>query len=129
MSKRKPTGESPKPTGRPSGAKNITDKAEVIASRCQKCGSTHRSQYQNTQRRDFAKAGTPFSEIIYRRCQCLDCLQWRVDSEKVYPSAEAPAHNESNEVTSEGDDTLAAEDASIPDAAETFDADGLPTNA
>lgn len=71
--------------GRPTGAKNITESADVTPSRCPKCGSSARSKYLNTQRRNFANAGTEFIAINYRRCRCLDCGQTRVDREPEYP--------------------------------------------
>ncbi|MEA2491842.1 MAG: hypothetical protein QOH21_3634 [Acidobacteriota bacterium] len=74
----------PRSPGRPAGSPNVKDAVIVQPSRCLKCGSSRRGPYQNTQRRDYRGTGTEFVEIIYRRCQCLDCEQWRVDREHVY---------------------------------------------
>lgn len=74
----------PRSPGRPPGAPNVKDVVTVEPSRCQTCGSSKRSPYQNTTRRDYRGTGTKFAEIVYRRCQCLDCEQWRIDREFVY---------------------------------------------
>lgn len=72
-----------KQRGRPQGAKNIKQVVDVEPSRC-KCGSSERTQYTNTRRKEFANAGTPFIAIIYRTCECLSCGQTRIDREPVY---------------------------------------------
>lgn len=74
-----------KKQGRPGGAKNITNVTDVEPSRCRKCGSSRRSQYRGTRRREFSGSGLPYVAVIYRRCRCLDCNQARVDREPVYP--------------------------------------------
>jgi hypothetical protein len=74
----------PKKRGRPSGAKTIKNQSEVTPSRCGQCGSSRRSDYQNTYHRDYSGAGLPFVGITYRSCRCLDCGQARRDLEKVY---------------------------------------------
>lgn len=73
--------------GRPPGAKTIKDIAEVMPSRCTKCGSSRRTEYSNTDYRDYAGAGLQFVGIYYRSCKCLDCGQSRRDLEKVYVSS------------------------------------------
>ena len=72
--------------GRPPGAKTIKDIVEVEPSRCKKCGSSNRTDYQNVYFRDFP--GLEFSRIYYRSCKCLDCGQARRDLERVYPPAD-----------------------------------------
>lgn len=69
-------------TGRPAGAKNITDTVDVDPSRCPSCGSTRRSAYYgepNVQEFAGERDGQPFNRIVRRRCQCLDCEQFRID--------------------------------------------------
>ncbi len=77
---------TPKKRGRPPGAKTIKNISEVMPSRCSKCGSSRRSDYQNTDYRDYSGAGLMFVGIYYRSCRCLDCGQSRRDREKVYDS-------------------------------------------
>ena len=70
--------------GRPKGSKNATDVVVVERSHCPKCGSSRRSE-------DWGKLvqrcaglrpdGTPYTQIVRRRCRCLDCGQVRIDKE------------------------------------------------
>lgn len=75
--------------GRPQGSKNISDVVRVEPSRCVKCGSSKRSAYANSDYRDYAGAGLPYIGMWHRRCQCVDCGQWRVDREPVYEGKQA----------------------------------------
>ena len=76
--------------GRPPGAKNIKEYAEVVPSRCPKCGSSQRSAYHNARYEDHSGQGLPFVGIHYRPCKCVDCGQARIDKEPVYECASAP---------------------------------------
>ena len=60
------------------------DMVEVQVSKCQKCGSTRRSEYHGTQTIEqafpgIASDGTEYTHTIWRRCACLDCGQHRID--------------------------------------------------
>jgi hypothetical protein len=70
--------------GRPKGAANRTyQAAKIVRSRCLKCSSSERSPYgQKTEKVINGK------RIIWRRCQCLQCGQWRIDKE-IIPLAKA----------------------------------------
>jgi hypothetical protein len=70
--------------GRPKGSTNIVARAEVTPSRCPACGSSRRTKYENSERRDYRGAGLPFIALVYRTCKCLDCGQARRDQERVY---------------------------------------------
>jgi hypothetical protein len=75
---------SRKRPGRPKGSTNIAALAEVAPSRCPACGSSRRTKYENSDRRDYGGHGLEFVAIVYRTCRCLDCGQARRDQEKVY---------------------------------------------
>lgn len=78
--------------GRPQGSKNlVVDEVHVVLTRCQKCGSTNRGRYVNP--RVSLSAGTddngrPYTRIVWRRTQCLDCGQWRDDIAREYVAAD-----------------------------------------
>lgn len=69
--------------GRPAGAKNVTETAEVTPSRCPKCGSSRRGPYRKTVEKRFT-AGTTPAGLILRRTHCLDCGQHRIDREPIF---------------------------------------------
>jgi hypothetical protein len=77
--------------GRPPGAKNIKEYADVVPSRCKKCGSSRRSPYHNARYDDHTGEGLPFVGIHYRPCKCLDCGQARIDKEPVYEASSQDA--------------------------------------
>ena len=70
--------------GRPPGAKNIREYAEVEPSRCPRCRSSRRSAYHNPRYDNYSGKGLEFVGIHYRPCKCLDCGQARIDKERVY---------------------------------------------
>jgi hypothetical protein len=51
--------------GRPPGAKNIKEYADVVPSRCSQCGSSRRSPYHNMSYQDFSGRGLEFVGIYY----------------------------------------------------------------
>lgn len=89
---------------RPKGSPNTRQIQTIPPSRCHACASTRRGLYTNRNVQDYAgmdPAGQPFTAIIRRRCQCLDCGQFRIDQTYWY----AP--------------TPPAVDQELPDEAET----------
>ncbi|WP_254512865.1 hypothetical protein [Anatilimnocola floriformis] len=80
--------KSPRSTGRPPGSPNVKEVVDVEPSRCPKCKSSERGPYLNTTRREFKGAGTPFCALLFRRCQCLNCGQIRIDRTPVYEATE-----------------------------------------
>jgi hypothetical protein len=90
---------SRKRPGRPKGSSNITTIVEVQPSRCRTCGSSRRTKYENSERRDYSGMGLEFEAIIYRSCRCQDCGQARRDQEKVYApkGTSSPLHIETEE--------------------------------
>lgn len=70
------------PKGRPKGSENTSDIVNVEPSRCKTCKSTRRGAYAgtaNVHEYSGEHDGNPFNRIVRRRCQCLDCGQWRFD--------------------------------------------------
>ncbi|QDV26928.1 hypothetical protein [Aureliella helgolandensis] len=71
--------------GRPKGSKDIQrDEVDVIGSRCKKCGSSLRTPYANDPTRMAYPGvdpitGKPYTQIVWRRTQCRDCGQHRID--------------------------------------------------
>ena len=66
------------------------------ASRCPRCGSTERGAYGRPQELEFGgygPAGKVVSHVVWRRCRCLSCGQWRIDRhyENRKPQAATPA--------------------------------------
>lgn len=55
----------------------------VETSRCEKCGSTERTPYRSTKERQIHGrdhvTGLPYTHVVWRRTQCLNCKQMRVD--------------------------------------------------
>jgi len=61
---------------------NRRDVVQVIPSTCRRCGSTRRTGYTSTTRKDISgktRDGQPFTSVVWRSCRCLDCDQARVD--------------------------------------------------
>ncbi len=80
----KPKADQPDESkGRPAGSENRQyDHVDASGTRCQKCGSTERTRYEQT--REIAQSGTtsaglPFTHVIWRRTCCKTCGQWRID--------------------------------------------------
>lgn len=69
--------------GRPQGSRNReVDVVQAAATRCKKCGSTARSVYNNRRVMEVAgldERGQPYSRVVWRRCRCEKCGQWRDD--------------------------------------------------
>lgn len=72
--------------GRPPGAENRAyDTVDKTVTRCKKCGSTDRSEYKKRHEDKLNITlnspvdGHPYNVIIYQRCKCLACGQWRKD--------------------------------------------------
>ena len=68
--------------GRPKGSKGgSVDLITVEPSRCNRCGSTRRSDYYGKTEQAFQGEhnGQPFTHIVRRRTRCLDCAQTRID--------------------------------------------------
>lgn len=86
--------DEPKTTpklGRPKGAKNIRNFATVTNSRCRNCGSTERTDYENTRYIDRLETGTQFNDgtglvvgIRHRTCACKVCKVQRVERDFFY---------------------------------------------
>lgn len=105
------TTEKPKakkPRGRPLGAPNITATADVTPSRCPKCKSSRRSAYRKTFERQFGPGTTP-AGMIYRRTECLDCGQQRIDREPIFEPT-PPAAAAAAQVDQADDDCKIADD-------------------
>ncbi len=72
----------PKTKGRPAGSPNVTAAADVLLSACPACKSTRRGPYQGRTEQTYrgrTPDGREYSTIVWRRCQCLQCGQWRID--------------------------------------------------
>lgn len=69
--------------GRPVGSPNReVDVVQAVATSCKKCGSTQRSPYVNRRVMHVSGVeanGKTYKTVIWRRCQCLGCGQWRDD--------------------------------------------------
>lgn len=68
--------------GRPTGSlNNQVQHAEAQPSRCPTCGSTKRTAYHDKLEQDYAGEhdGRPYTHVIRRRTECVDCGQHRVD--------------------------------------------------
>lgn len=75
---------------RPLSAEEIkpTPTTEVEASRCRACGSTNRTGYHHVTVQEYAGVtgdGRPYTSIVRRRTECLDCGQTRIDRSFEYP--------------------------------------------
>ena len=85
MAKKKTTKKKTTKRGRPKGSRTkAVDIVDMTRTKCRKCGSTKRSRYLS--KREWKVSGKhpdgwTFRGIIWRRCQCLDCGQWRDDRE------------------------------------------------
>jgi hypothetical protein len=84
-----------KAKGRPKGSPNRdVHQVDAPASRCGKCDSTRRGAYFNVREMPYAGVcnvtGQVYTSIVIRRCECLDCGQFRDDRQLVNePAAEA----------------------------------------
>jgi hypothetical protein len=75
---------------RPKGTPNTKTIAIVEPSRCLACHSTRRTRYRGRLVQPYDahdSEGRPFTAIIRRRTQCLDCGQWRIDQTLWYSPA------------------------------------------
>lgn len=86
----KPPTDTPRTStspGRPKGSKTERrPAADVVPSRCPKCGSTRRTPYSGSPRvvaHGGVLEGVPYTHVIFRPTKCLDCGQARVDRERV----------------------------------------------
>lgn len=84
--------------GRPQGAKTADrDVVDIIATRCQSCGSTERTPYH--EKREIhgagqAPDGKPYSAVTLRPTRCATCGQHRIDREYEYiPGSETGRPN------------------------------------
>jgi len=80
--KTKPVKKSKAKAGRPKGAKNAKDISRAVMSRCKKCGSTERGKYLSKRElvvNGVNEKGERYTHVIWRRCQCLNCGQFRTD--------------------------------------------------
>lgn len=54
----------------------------AVPTRCRKCGSPERSPYVNRRAIEVGGVepdGRRYRRVVWRRCQCLECGQWRDD--------------------------------------------------
>ena len=69
--------------GRPKGSPNReVDVVTAQPTRCKKCGSPERSAYINRRTMEVGGIepdGRRYRRVVWRRCQCLKCGQWRDD--------------------------------------------------
>lgn len=67
--------------GRPEGARNIQDRADLVPSRCVKCQSTKRGPYKNRRVRNWPGIhnGVEYTHVVWRQTKCGKCGQLRVD--------------------------------------------------
>jgi len=78
---------NPKGPGRPRGSATARDVPVVEvqpASKCTRCGSPHRAEYEHRNVQKYSAAlrdGRQYDEIIRRRTKCEDCGQARIDRE------------------------------------------------
>lgn len=72
-----------KKVGRPVGSKTIDlDLVDTVATRCKVCASTARTKYEKAQTIEgdgVAPDGRPYTRVILRRTQCVNCGQHRID--------------------------------------------------
>lgn len=57
------------------------DQADVILSRCKKCGSTERTGYRSMHETKISQdiKGNPATHVVWRACTCKNCGQHRRD--------------------------------------------------
>jgi len=57
------------------------DQADVILSRCKKCGSTERTGYRSMHETKISQdiKGNPATHVVWRACCCKNCGQHRRD--------------------------------------------------
>ena len=73
--------------GRPKSARNKdVDIVPIKRVRCVQCDSVARTKYQQRRSLDvsgISPEGYIFRQVIWRRCQCKACGQWRDEKEYV----------------------------------------------
>ncbi len=71
--------------GRPKGSTNREyETAEVVVSRCLKCGSTNRLRYgemgePRVVKHNGVHDGVAYARVVWRKTKCIDCGQHRID--------------------------------------------------
>ena len=74
-----PAGGGP---GRPRGSATTAATARGELTRCHACGSTDREPYLSRREQAIAgvdPAGRPYTHVVWRRCRCARCGQYRID--------------------------------------------------
>lgn len=84
MATKTPSKPKKPAAGRRKGSKRIQrDEVDVVVSTCKQCHSTRRTAYGKPQVLDHSGVnpitGRPFNRVVWRRTQCLDCGQHRID--------------------------------------------------
>ena len=72
--------------GRPKGSRN-GEAVRVANTRCGKCQSTEKKAIRIVRERLYSGAddkGRPYSRMVWRRVQCANCGQHRVEIERHY---------------------------------------------
>ena len=72
--------------GRPKGSKD-SDPVRVTNTRCGKCHSTNKKAIRIVRERPYSETddkGRPYSRMVWRRVQCANCGQHRVEIERHY---------------------------------------------
>ena len=83
MVKKKKTERGP---GRPKGSQRTTT-VYVTNPRCAKCHSTRKKALRIVQQRPISgtdEKGRPYNRVVWRRVQCANCGQHRVEIERHY---------------------------------------------
>ncbi len=76
----------PRNSGRPKGSKNA-EVVRVANTRCGKCQSTKKKAIRIVRERPYSGTddkGRPYNRMVWRRVQCANCGQHRVEIEKHY---------------------------------------------
>jgi len=83
MAKKTTTSRRP---GRPKGSRDAAP-VHVANTRCRKCHSTKKKALRIVQERAITGTddkGRPYSRVVWRRVQCANCGQHRVEIERHY---------------------------------------------
>lgn len=67
-------------TGKKTRKESVVVEASVTS--CPVCGSIRRSEYHGTVTHEISgitEEGAEFTHVIWKRCECLDCGQHRID--------------------------------------------------